>query len=248
MEAKFKVCKKGTCGIQIQGLELENGEYGNTTTAIRNYKYDQSITLNIVQSVTSDNKYVLENVSVVPHIDSDISDFEFSKDGLYSISHIILPTEQYAQYDPSLQGSYHALYYYNTSDNKIKLMREDGKDIEISIDQLLQVNPEATVGNLPNSVIRGDKDTFCICYLNNCFYTLSKNLLSSYCGKCLNKLNAPQQDIFNRDLIWMSMNVISYLIEDNKLVEAQRILESLSGCGNICQNSNSKKSSDCGCY
>jgi hypothetical protein len=43
------------------------------------------------------------------------------------------------------------------------------------------------------------------------------------------------------------MNVISYLIEDNKLVEAQRILESLTGCVNICKNSNSKNSSDCGC-
>ena len=136
---------------------------------------------------------------------------------------------------------YSELYHYD-GDNIII------NDSIVTVEQLLEVNPDAVNGaGKPNSVIWKDQRTFCMCYLNNCFYELSKNLLSSYCGKCLNKLNAPQQDIFNRDLIWMSMNVISYLVEDNKLVEAQRILESLSGCGNMCQNSNSKNSSDCGC-
>lgn len=243
METKFNVCKKGSCGIQVQGLELENGEYNHTSAGPRKYGYKESITINILQSVDSNNNYTLEDYSIVPHIDSDISTFEFTKDGLYVISHIILPTNNYVFSDMIPQSLYYKLYYYDEESQQIKL---DGK--VISIEDLIDVNPEATVGGLPNSVIRGDKNTFCMCYLNKCFYELSKNLLSSYCGKCLNKLNAPQQDIFNRDLIWMSMNVISYLVEDNKLVEAQRILESLSGCGNICQNSNSKNSSNCGCY
>lgn len=242
METKFNVCKKGSCGIQVQGLELENGEYNVISAGPRKYKYNESITINILQSVDSDNNYTLEDYSIVPHIDSDISTFEFTKDGLYVVSHIILPTDKYVFSDMTPQSLYYKLYYYDEESQKIKL-----DDNVISIEDLIDENPEAIVDGLPNSVIRGDKSTFCMCYLNKCFYELSKNLLSSYCGKCLNKLNAPQQEIFNRDLIWMSMNVISYLIEDNKLVEAQRILESLQGCGNICKNGPSKNSSNCGC-
>lgn len=243
METIFKVCKKGDCGIQVQGLELENGNYAGSDLlpGPRDYTYANSITINVLRSVDSNGNYTIEDVSIVQHTGSDISNFDFPKDGLYEISHMIIPTSLYTTNNSLADGLYSELYYW------------DGQNIilkgnKVSIDNFVEAS-EAALNSETNrtSIVRGDKRTFCMCHLNDCFYNLSKNLLSSYCGKCLNKLNAPQQEIFNRDLIWMSMNVISYLVEDNQLVEAQRILESLTGCGNICQSSNTKNSSDCGC-
>lgn len=243
METIFKVCKKGDCGIQVQGLELENGNYSEPGAfpAPRDYSYGNSITINVLRSVDSNGNYTIEDTSIVQHTGSDISNFDLPKDGLYEISHIIIPTYAYVDSIPSADKLYSELYYW------------DGQNIildgsKVSIDNFMDASEVAlNIETNRTSIVRGDKRTFCMCNLNNCFYNLCKNLLSSYCGKCLNKLNAPQQEIFNRDLIWMSMNVISYLIEDNKLVEAQRILESLQGCGNICKNESSKNSSNCGC-
>jgi hypothetical protein len=47
----------------------------------------------------------------------------------------------------------------------------------------------------------------------------------------------------------MTINVIKYSIEIGQYYEAQRFLENLIGCGNICAEyiSDNKKGSGCGC-
>ena len=242
MKSIFEICKKGTCGIQILGLELDNEEYAEESS-YRHYSYQDSATINIVRSVKSNGEATVTNVFVTQHTTSDIVELEFQEDGLYEVAHIILPTDKYIKNCKDFD-KYSLLYYYDRASNKI--IKYGVGDADIS--KLLDVNPECTdnIGR-GTSIIRSDQRTFCLCKLMNCFYKLCRELMTSFCGKCINKLNYPKQNTLNRDLVWMSINVITYLVEFGQYIEAQRILESLTGCGNICKDTESKNSESCGC-
>lgn len=253
MDSIFKICKNGECGIDIIGLEKDNQEYiseDNDILSYRAYKFSESITINVVRSISSDNEYTSEIVELVSHDINSIDQVtvQFEKDGLYEISHIILPTEAYVKtYKDSVENNYKSLYYFDTVDDNYKLyIKDTDTSTIVTLAEILEVNPNSE--DL-NTIIRSDQNTFCLCYLNRCFYELCKLVLNKFCGKCINKLEYNKLDVYNRDIIFMAINVIKYLIGFGQYFEAQRILESISQCGNICKPQNfNKEGGDCGCY
>jgi hypothetical protein len=247
MDSVFKVCKQGTCGISITGLENDNNEYltDETTVSIRNYTFLQSATINAITSIKSDLTETLDTYGVVTHETGvvDESDFDMSTDGLYKVTHIILPTDTWLTLAISKNGisTYTLIYYYDTTAKVIKKYTS-GVSTEVTIDELLEVNASDTT-----TIIRADKNTFCLCRLNQCFYKLCKALFSSLPSKCYNKLDENKSMIYNRDIIWMAINIIKYLIEQSQYYEAQRILEEVTQCGSICNNIIVDKNSGGGC-
>lgn len=238
MEAVFKICSKGTCGIEITGLERDGNQYkaeDNNIQSIRTYKYTESITLNVIMSVSYDGTQTIEAIEPVTHVLEGIDNviFNYNKDGIHKIVHIILPTQKLLN-DVSLYTNF---IYYDEANDLIKMNNE-----EITVEQLLEIEPADD-----NTIIRADKQTFCICYLNECYYRICKDLLTKFCGKCINKLQKDQQEVYNRDIVWMTISVIKYLIEFGQYNEAQRILEAITQCGNICGNLKSKDNNSCGC-
>ena len=54
--------------------------------------------------------------------------------------------------------------------------------------------------------------------------------------------------IYKRDLLWMVMNVITYLLELGSFLEAQRIIEQFTRCNNFCKEElKGKGGVSCGC-
>ncbi len=247
MDSVFKLCKQGTCGIAITGLERDNSEYltDSTTVSIRNYTFLQSVTINAITSIKSDSTETLDTYGVVTH-ETDVvdeSDFNFSTDGLYKVTHIILPTDAWLTSAIEKNGisTYTLIYYYDTTTKSIYKYLNSVKTVS-SIEELLEVNASDTT-----TIIRADKNTFCLCRLNECFYKLCKALFSSLPAKCYNKIDENKNMIYNRDLIWMAINIIKYLIEQSQYYEAQRILEEVTQCGSICSNIVVDKNSGGGC-
>jgi hypothetical protein len=77
------------------------------------------------------------------------------------------------------------------------------------------------------------------CYINHCkkFFTNG-----------LNQCSDASDDTFTRDFIWMTLNVLDYLIGFKQFKEAQRILENFDKCGGFCDNSRIiKNNCSCGC-
>lgn len=260
MDSIFKICKKGTCGITISGLEKDNDEYlsedGEIIISTRNYAYSQTITLNVITSIKSNGEETTQKYEIVKHdIDCiDESDIELPIDGLYEITHIILPNETWLEYvigrDKGALDAYNLIYYYDSKlDSFMKYINE--KSIQASVEEILEVNaiPPADIQDKTTTIIRGDKNTFCICHLNECFYKLCKNLLWDLPGRCQNKLDDIKLQIYNRDIIWMAINVIKYLIELSQYYEAQRILEDVTQCGGICKDVDKQVTggNNCGC-
>lgn len=258
MDSIFKICKSGTCGLTISGLEKDNDEYLSEEDIIistRNYTYSQSMTLNILTSINYNGEETIQTYDIVEHnIDCiDESEVTMPIDGLYQITHIILPTNEWLQYvienDKSALQAYNLIYYYDkTTKQFMKYINE--QSVTTSIEEILEVNaiPPGDVYEKTNTVIRGDKNTFCICHLNDCFYRLCDNLLNILPARCQNKIYDIQLQIYNRDIIWMAINVIKYLIEMSQYYEAQRILENITQCNNICKDTNvTLGGNNCGC-
>lgn len=247
MDSIFKICKKGTCGITVTGLEKDNDEYlsedGEIIVSTRNYAYSQTITLNVITSIKSSGDETLQDYEIVEHsIDCiDESDIELPIDGLYEVSHIIIPTQEWLTYvldrDPTALTAYNSVYYYDAVTQTFKKYL-NSESVDVTIEEVLAVNalPPASITDKTTTIIRGDKNTFCVCHINECFYRLCKNLLTDLPGRCRNRVDDVKNLIYNRDIIWMAINIIKYLIELKQYYEAQRVLEDITQCGGICKD------------
>lgn len=259
MDSIFKISKKGLCGITVTGLELDNDEYlseDNVIISTRNYTYQQSVTINVLKSINAQQEETVRDVKIVQHkVDCiDESDFEMEIDGLHSIIHIILPTQEWLNHvlthSPESLEAYYGVYYYDINTSQYKKY-ENGTSWLVSLEEILEINavPPISITELTTTIIRNSKSTFCLCKIRECFYQICKKLLQVYPVKCPDKSDDLSQLQYYRDIIWMALNVVKYLLEKEQFYEAQRILEEITYCGSICGNLNTvkKSNSSCGC-
>ena len=252
MNAKFSICKKGTCGIQVSGLERDSGWYlEQEQVSFRNYTFEQTVTLNVVISIASDETEIIESYSLVPHTDLDIDEITLEKDGLKRVEHIIIPTQEWFNYtiqmDSNALDQYtNGIYFIGSEDKFYKYLR--GEIVEVDINEILEINQVDT------TLIKTSLHTFELCHLEECFFKLCMYLLDNMpCDDlCFNdKMKGFTGDILNRDIIWMALNAIKYCIEQQQFFRAQKILERVETCWGICRdldNINSTQYKGCGCH
>lgn len=257
MDSIFKITKKGLCGITVTGLELDNDEYlneDNVLISTRNYTYTQSVTINVLKSINAQQEETIRDAKVVLHkVDCiDESDFEMEVDGLHSIIHIILPTQDWLNnvltHSPESLDSYYGVYFYNTNTSTY-MKYENGKSVLTSLEEILEINAlsPASIDELTTTIIKNAKSTFCLCKIRDCFYQISRKLLEAYPVKCPDKSDDIATLQYYRDILWMAINTIKYLLEKEQFYEAQRILQEINYCGSICGNTAKKVNSSCGC-
>lgn len=252
MEAKFSICKKGTCGIQVSGLEKDSDQYlDQEQISFRNYTFEQTATLNVVMAISSDETETLESYSLVPHTDLDIDEITLEKDGLKRVEHIIIPTKQWFDYvyeldEPSFDSYVNGVYFVGDEDKFFKY--KQGEVIEVPIKEIVEINQEDT------TLVKTELHTFELCHLEECFFKLCMYLLDNMpcTDPCFNeKMKGFAGEILNRDIIWMVLNAIKYCIEQQQFFRAQKILERVETCWGICRdldNINSTQYKGCGCH
>lgn len=251
MIAKCKICKNGTCGIQIQGLERDSNQYlDSPQISIRNYTFEHSMTLNVLYSIDSKETQTMEQYTIVPHTDIDIDEITMNTDGLKQIDHYILPTNEWFDYvlerDINAFDDYLMIYYFNINDEKF-YKYINGRSVEVSVNEVIEVNPADT------TIIKASVNTFILCHLEKCLFNLCLYLLENLpCSDpCLEtKAKGFKLNILNRDIVWMAVNAIKYAIENGQFFRAQKILEHIQTCWGICkdpENITSLNNSGCGC-
>ncbi len=252
MESIFKISRLGEFGLLIEGLESDAGQYlslDNVSISHRAYRWDHSVTINKIYYVNAEGTETPRGYHVVNHEEccTDRLEIQLDKDGLYRVAHIILPTKVWIDYAIEIGeifNLYNKVYFY---DNGKFYLWGPTTNTEVSIDIIAAEYPADT-----NTIIRSDKNTFAMYYLNSCFNTLLKDLLKDV-PKVGNNCEICSDDSFdkkvkNRDLMWMFINIIKYSLDMGKLYEAQRFLEKFWRCNNFCGNTNLKTiSNNCGC-
>ena len=252
MKAKFSICKKGTCGIQVSGLERDSQWYlEQEQVSFRDYTFQQTVTINAVIAIASDETETLESYSLVPHIDLDIDEITLERDGLKRVEHIIIPTQEWLNYviqmdELALDQYSNGVYFIGAEDKFYKYF--EGRIIEVDINEILEINQVNT------TLIKTSLHTIELCHLEECFFKLCMYLLDNMpcADPCFdNKIKGFTQDILNRDIIWMALNAIKYCIEQQQFFRAQKILERVETCWGICRdldNINSTQYKGCGCH
>lgn len=251
MQNSFKFYRKGEY-FYIEGTELYSQEYCEQFSSnFQTYKYEDTITINLVYKVSSDQNSELISKEIVPHISNhDYSKVILENDGLHKIVHIVLPTSKWISKYIKTYGSdklfqtYAFIYFYNEEDGEVNKFFQDGSIEQVEDDIISQINIEET------TLCRSGQFAFQLDNLEYCYYILCCNMLDKICpiDECT---DYNDQEWYLLHLIQIELYVIKFLLECGRYLEAQEILENLSGCAGPCANLNigtyKNIKSDCGC-
>lgn len=227
-------------------LNDETEEYNRFEYQNR-YSFAETCSIAIVYRQTSASS-VLECANLNTHDEywKDSLITALNHDGYYTVHYIVLPTqewiEQVKQFPEELNNDYNYIYYVNTIDQKVYRYYTDagGYSIAVNIEEIVDMC------NVPSTTISSSNfSVFCTHFLEQCYIKAARALFNNYDKRCQ---TVDQNVRFNRDFVWMTLNVINYLLEDQRYTEAQLILEDLS-CYNFCGNGEvTQQRSNCGCH
>lgn len=144
--------------------------------------------------------------------------FTIGEDGFYTLCKIRIPRDQTKP-----------VYYYNS---KFYFNKE-----EVGLQELVELNPNVTKLEIDYTYF------FQICKLKKCYTNIAQKIIDSSTS-CNNTVQS--DSIYKRDLLWSTINVLQYLVEQQQYEEAQRLLKRVTGCNGLCDNCYSNNQ-DCGC-
>lgn len=236
MQALFKLQHKFDCNVIVEGVEQDYCTYDDFFT------YPDTITLNVLFRADIDEEgeetYKLEAYDINDHSANDISSFKINEDGLYVMSHYIIPRYDKIQYVDSLTNS--KLVYAYDGQDIVKYINKKWEKVKIADFVELNITDNFTVAFCQDYL-------FSICHLKKCFFNINKELLSRFCGKDRCQTEKHRDVVYKRDLLWMGINTIDYLLDEDRYFEALNLLKMFVGCSGFCNDNNEYGSRDCGC-
>lgn len=252
MIVNFELIAQPNCGIAV---DSSSSEYDTTDFGtLGNLSKQTSVVVNIIckggrlisSGVNDDNSLYDYGIIDTPD-ETEVTYHNFQEDGIYEVHHFVIPNEDWYWYtDYFADWGVDTLIYYSPTEKKfIKAIGYD-KDDEYSrlkIDDWQSELLKSEIGSptTHHTVYR----TLSTCRLHECYYQLAKELLIN-AGPCNPKDKADL--IYKRDMAWMGINVIDYLLEQGNLEEADTILQNLEGCNGICPHKlTNKRFGGCGC-
>lgn len=215
-----------SCGVSI--------EYNNN--------FDLSTPITYVYIVYNTDKPEIKLIGCFDKYSILPIDYKLDKDGYYTISAITLNDSQELDQKLTvlLNGVQTDIY---SIDGELKYKDQNESLINIPEQSILSIIAE----NQNNTKYIQNIDYVSICLLKKCYIQLCQSILDKQIySRCKINTQNMQDMIYQRDLIWMAINVITYLTEFCQLYEAQRIIEQLSVCNGICKNEY-KITGGCGC-
>lgn len=198
------------------------------------YNDDLSITTENIREQTHSRDYLT-------HIFT--SKFILDKDGTYSYYKFVIPKLDKFKTESGYIGLNNQLFYYN---NNFYYCSNIINENVYNLDDIIN-NSKIIVNHLEfkdfiqqnvasQTLYCPEKKLFSICKLQKCLVNLQKQLLFNTSNCSLDKCST-REDIRNtRDFLMGAMYVFDYLKDIQNYTEAQRILDNMISCSNICDN------------
>lgn len=205
------------------------------------FKYEDTISISVLKLNKTDNS-IIESPLFTSHEKSpSYITIPTKFDGWFTLNYIVIPTKEWFDKSSEKLSQYDTVYYSDGT-NIYKYFNEESTIVEI--EELIERNESGT------TISRVTQDFTSICFLKKCFINLCKEIYEIRgFSKCKPKGNLDSDKIYNRDLLWMTINIISYLTEFGQLAEAERLIEQIGGaCNGICKQYNTESyKNGCGC-
>ena len=119
---------------------------------------------------------------------------------------------------------------------------------EVELQEIIDTNPEVS------GVEVSYQYYFHTCRLRRCYVSACQAILDRVSSVKCEKNDVDKNLIYRRDLLWSALNVINYMAESNQYEEAERLLERITGCNGLCDNSKEgcgcqeTSNNQCGCH
>lgn len=246
MEFSIDIHTQITGEITVEDFSKEYGQYIDedleVVTSYDFYKYSESATLNTIIKIGVGNATLIDVLLNDHTEDLDSCTFKVKEDGYYVVDHIILPNMKWYENSSDEYKKYYETIYVTDGE---KLYKEVEKELkkeleECTVKEILERNIEGT------TIKKCKVDVFFTGNLQQCYVNYCKKLFDGLLNKCVTKEH--EADIFARDFIWMTLNIVDYLIGFKQFMEAERLLAMFRTCGGFCNTRNhGHKHISCGC-
>ena len=226
--------------IIIEDFSKEYGQYIDedleVITSFDSYKYSECVTLNTITKVGTCDITLIDVLLNEHSEELDSCTFHVKKDGYYVVDHFILPNMKWLENASEEYKEYYETIYLTDGQKLYKLV--EGELEECTVKEIMERNIEGT------TVKKCKIELFFTGNLQQCYVNHCKKLFSESLTAC----EANEADIYTRDFIWMTLNILDYLIGFKQFMEAQRILENFEKCGGFCNTPRiTKNRNSCGC-
>lgn len=247
--------------VEITDYSKEYGQYyPEDAEGMRSpdkFKYSQSNSINVLIRVNTDKATLIDVLLDQHDQDKETVVFDVDRDGYFTVTHFILPTLDWVNDQlnstNNLLENYDTVYYVReskiykrpvikipTANNGHRFTLDEEK--EATIRELLERNVEGT------TIQKCQVDIFYTGYLQECYINHCRGLFNKLMAHCRPDCKPKEADSFPRDFLWMTLNVMDYIIQRGQFLEAQRILEEINYCGGFCNNTKKDDKSMCGCH
>lgn len=248
MKLNINITTDEYCNILI----TDNSVYQNVIeTTITPDKLKFSDTVSIVTIIHSDTR---EDELKYYHVDKHISKsfkIPMTFDGVFTVNFTVIPTmewynrvlERGVSKEALIQAFGGNLRVYN-GEYVVEIQPNNEEHVPISefIDSPYQDNL---------SISKYSKQLLSVCKLRKCYINLCQQIFDNKnFSPCWNKNRVNSEIIYKRDLLWMIINVITYLWKlGNNEEEIEKLLKQVNACNGICQPypDINKKENGCGC-
>lgn len=241
----FKIKQSCNCNLVI--TDTSNCYYDNSSEEFMKFTYEDTITLDIVTLEKTDGPRLLAVVYTTHEKGKNLNEVNLplGNDGLININHIIIPTVSWYNKQKNKE--------HNTLNKYKNIYVSDGKRLyKLENKHLNEIDPINLIINDwfdETTIFKSQQFLFLTCYLTKCYVNLCNQVIKElaknknaknghYSGECSNVNNEAKDLIYNKDLVYITLNVINYLIQDCLFEEAEQILENIQSCKGICYNNN----------
>ena len=241
----FKIKQSCNCNLVI--TDTSNCYYDNSSEEFMKFTYEDTITLDIVTLEKTDGPRLLAVVYTTHEKGKNLNEVNLplGNDGLININHIIIPTV--SLYNKQKNKEHNTLNKYKN------IYVSDGKRLyKLENKHLNEIDPINLIINDwfdETTIFKSQQFLFLTCYLTKCYVNLCNQVIKElaknknaknghYSGECSNVNNEAKDLIYNKDLVYITLNVINYLTQDCLFEEAEQILENIQSCKGICYNNN----------
>lgn len=244
MELDINICINDSCKITIEDLTIDYQPEYNTNSNYGKFRYSDTYSIDVLQHIKTDGTE-LQSATITKHEGKTCPvTLPVNFDGWFKVHHIVLPSIQWFEdnlkdKEISILNLYQAVYY--TDGENIYKYINGNKGI-VPLQEIIERNTENT------TISRVTKDYVSICFLRKCYINLCQQILNSRgFDKCSNKNKIDSELVFKRDMVWMAINVITYMAEFNQLYEIARLIERITSCNGLCPSVSSQTTRGCGC-
>lgn len=258
IDLNIQVCTSNKCSFLVTDKTVTggNGYVDESNYTKGRFKYSDTISVSVIGmytiEATKDDPGVLTpdyiNDIVMFHEDqaTDYTEVKLEQDGWFEINYLVLPTKSWVSNNLELLKTWGDFKFLCTDGKKAFEVTTSSTNINISetpIEFTTVVGSDAYL-DLTSHIT---KHYVSICFLKKCYIALCNKIFNTHFDPCWKNNDSLKDLIFRRDVVWMALNNIEYLVELGRLNEAQRIIELISGCNGICEIVNAKKLNNNGC-